>query len=254
MRTKCARFSTLSKIFCKKNGAILGTLIRKRGKTNLSGLAGTIEFYTKDGVTYFKTHAKKHKKSRSRKAKSGRSNFASVVKLAKDIVKVKVLKAAWSYSSLPGRNEYQKLIKYNMPMAYEGNLTIKNFITPKGQKLFISEFLVEGEIINLTFDLYGLIKPPLILHIFYYWYNSKEPGKVEFISTYAHIDISQEEADEIRKKGESKYSIMWKLDGSIWDQFLKYKDVVILLAVTGTPSIAKRKSWTNTVGYDVPLV
>jgi hypothetical protein len=74
------------------------------------------------------------------------------------------------------------------------------------------------------------------------------------MSKYAHIDISQNEADEIRKKGESKYSIMWKLVGDIWKQFLSYKDVVILLAVTGTPSIANRKFWTNTTGFDIPLV
>jgi hypothetical protein len=58
----------------------------------------------------------------------------------------------------------------------------------------------------------------------------------------------------MRKKGESKYSIMWKLDGDIWTQILRYKDVVILLAVTGTPSIANRKFWTNTAGFDIPLI
>jgi hypothetical protein len=232
----------------------LGSIIKKRGKSNLSGVAGTIEFSTKDGKTYFKAHAKKHKKSRSKEAVSGRSNFASVVKMAKEIKDVSVLKEVWDHSSLPGRNGYQKLIKYNMPLAYDGNLTIKNYFTPKGQKLSIQEFLIEGEIVSLTLDVYGLIKPPLILHLFYYLYNRKERGSSEFESIYAHIKISQDDADKMRKKGESKYKVMWKLKGYIWDQFLKYKDVVILLAVTGTPSIANRKYWTNTVGFDIPLI
>jgi hypothetical protein len=232
----------------------LGRINKKRGKTNLSGLAGTVEFSTKDGKTYFKAHAKKHKKSRSHEAVSGRSNFASVVKMAKEINGAGVLKEVWSHSSLPGRNGYQKLIKYNMPLAYDGNLTIKNYFTPKGKKLSIQEFLIEGEILTLTFDVYGFIKPPLILHLFYYLYNRKERGSSEFESTYAHIKISQDDADKIRKKGESKYSIMFKLNGTLWEQFLKYKDVVILLAVTGIPSIANRKYWTNTVGFDIPLI
>ena len=168
----------------------MGSIIRKRGKTNLSGLAGTVEFFMKDGKTYFKAHAKKHKKSRSKKAVSGRSNFASVVKMAREINKQGILKEVWSHSSLPGRNGFQKLIKYNMPLAYDGNLTIKNFFTPKGKDLSIKEFLIEGEIVSLTLDVYGLIKPPLILHLFYYWYNGKEPGGYEFMTTYAHIKIS----------------------------------------------------------------
>ena len=232
----------------------MGSIIKKRGKTNLSGLAGPIEFFVKDGKTYFKAHAKKHKKSRSHEAVKGRSNFASVVKMARGINKVVVLKEVWSHCSLPGRNGYQKLIKYNMPLAYDGNLTIKNYFTPKGQKLSIQEFLIEGEIVSLTLDVYGLIKPPIILHVYYYLYNRKERDSSEFESTYAHIKISQDNADQMRKKGESKYTIMWKLEGDLWKQFLKYKDVVILLAVTGTPSIAHRKSWTNTVGFDIPLI
>ena len=49
----------------------MGRLNRKRGKTNLSGLAGNIELYTIKGETFFKTHAKTHKKSRSKEAVRG---------------------------------------------------------------------------------------------------------------------------------------------------------------------------------------
>jgi hypothetical protein len=80
----------------------MGSIIKKRGKTNLSGLAGNIEFYSKDGKTFFKTYAKIHKKSRSKEAVRGRSNFASVVKMAKEINNVAVLTEVWSHSALPG--------------------------------------------------------------------------------------------------------------------------------------------------------
>jgi hypothetical protein len=40
----------------------LGRIIKKRGKSNLSGLAGNVEFFVIDGETYFKAHAKKHRK------------------------------------------------------------------------------------------------------------------------------------------------------------------------------------------------
>ncbi|MDR3665506.1 MAG: hypothetical protein P4L35_01565 [Ignavibacteriaceae bacterium] len=231
----------------------MARMVRKRGKSNLSGTAGTVEFFTINGETYFKAHAKKHKKSKSEKAVRGRSNFSAVVTMAKEINKVVVLKELWSHSKLEGRNGYQKLIKYNMPFVHEGNLTIKNFFTPKGRELSIKEFLIEGDLVSFTMDVYGFIKPPIILHLYYYWYNPKEGSVNETAIIYTHIEISQDDADEMRNKGESKYSIMFRL-GAIKPQFQSFKDVVILLAVTGVPSIAGRRYWTNTVGFDIPLV
>ena len=46
----------------------MGRLIKKRGKTTLRGPAGNVEFYKVGGVTYFKSHTKRHKKSRSKRA------------------------------------------------------------------------------------------------------------------------------------------------------------------------------------------
>jgi hypothetical protein len=46
----------------------MGRLIRKRGKTFLSGPAGNVEFYKVGGVTYFKSHAKRYKRSRPKRA------------------------------------------------------------------------------------------------------------------------------------------------------------------------------------------
>jgi hypothetical protein len=84
----------------------MGRLIRKRGKSSLSGLAGNVEFFTIKGETFFKAHTKRHKKSRSKRAITGRSNFASVIKFAKEIIKIQVLKEIWNHSLLKGRNEF----------------------------------------------------------------------------------------------------------------------------------------------------
>jgi hypothetical protein len=43
-------------------------------------------------------------------------------------------------------------------LAYKGNLTIKNFYTPKGKELFIDDYKIEDEIASFTMDLYGLIR------------------------------------------------------------------------------------------------
>jgi hypothetical protein len=232
----------------------MGRLIKKRGKTNLSGLAGDIEFCTIKGEVFFKTHAKKHRKSRSKKAVSGRSNFASVVKFAKEIIKIPELKEIWSHSSLEGRNEFQKLIKYNMPLAYDGDLTIKNFCTLKGLNLYVPDLLLEDDTLNFTFDVYGLIKPPLKIHMFFYMYNCKRKDGFDFLIMTKCITIDKDDSEMIQKKGESKYIINKKLLKDESKFLSDFKDVVVFLAVTGTPSIAKRKSWTNTVGFDIPLL
>ena len=232
----------------------MGRLTRKRGKTNISGLAGDIELYTIKGETFFKKHAQKHKKSRSKKAVSGRSNFASVVKLAKETIKIPELKEIWSHSKLKGRNEFQKLIKYNMPLAYEGDLTIKNFCTHKGLNLYIPDISLEDFTLSFTFDVYGLIKPPLKLHMFIYMYNRKMKDSSAFSSTSRSISIIQDDISTQREKGESKYNMKVKLVGDEKKFLPDYKDELVLLAVTGTPTIANRKYWTNIVGFDIPLI
>jgi hypothetical protein len=55
-------------------------------------------------------------------------------------------------------------------------------------------------------------------------------------------------------KGESKYLMNRKLEKYEIDNLSSFKDVVVLLAVTGTPSIPNRKYWTKTVGFDIPLI
>jgi hypothetical protein len=238
----------------KKNGVIMGRLVKKRGKTTLSGPAGNVDFYTFGGTTYFKARAKRHKKSRSKPAVRGRNNFASVVKFASGVIKYPGFKEIWDNSSLQGRNGYQKIIKHNMPLTRDGNLTINNFFTPKGHKLFIPDFIIEKDAIRFEFDVYGLLRPPLTMHMFFYLYNPKDTNSFVFTFMYIPIHIKPDDVNMQTKKGELKYKINAKLDKTQRTDLSLFKDVVVLLAVTGTPTIPNRKSWTNTVGFDIPLV
>ena len=232
----------------------MGRLIKKRGKTTLSGPAGNVDFYSFGGTTYFKSRAKRHKKSRSKLAVTGRNNFASVVKFSGGVIKIPAIKEIWNSYSVQGRNAYQKIIKNNMPLARDGNLTIKNFYTPKGHKLFIPDFCLEEDAFSFEFDVYGLIRPPLTMHMFFYLYNRKETNSFVFNFMYKPIHIAPDDVDMQTKKGESKYIIKQKLHKAEKTDLSLFKDVVILIAVTGTPTIANRKSWTNTVGFDIPLM
>lgn len=232
----------------------MGRLIKKRGKTTLSGPAGNVDFYTFGGITYFKARAKRHKKSRSILAVRGRNNFASVVKFASGVINYPGFKEIWDSSSLQGRNGYQKIIKNNMPLARDGNLTINNFFTPKGHKLFIPDFIIEKDALRFEFDIYGLIRPPLTMHIFFYLYNKKDTKSFVFTFIYKPIYITPDDVDMQTKKGELRYKINDKLDKAQITNLSLFKDVVVLLAVTGTSTIPNRKSWTNTIGFDIPLV
>ena len=232
----------------------MGRLIKKRGKTTLSGPAGNVDFYSFGGTTYFKSRAKRHKKSRSKLAVTGRNNFASVVKFSGGVIKIPAIKEIWNSSSFPGRNAFQKIIKNNMPLARDGNLTIKNFYTPKGHKLFIPDFYLEEDALRFEFDVYGLIRPPLTVHMFFYLYNRKDTNSFVFTFLYKPIHIANNDVDMQTKKGELKYIINKGLDKAEITDLSLFKDVVVLLAVTGTPAITKRKGWTNTVGFDIPLV
>jgi hypothetical protein len=232
----------------------MGRLKKKRGKTTLSGPAGNVEFYSFGGQTYFKSHAKRHKKSHTKMAVHGRNNFASVVKFAKGVNQIPGIKEIWKNSSFQGRNAFQKIIKNNMPLARDGNLTIKNFIIPKGNKLFIPDLILEKDSVNFEFDVYGLIRPPLTIHMFFYLYNHKESKRFACDFIYKPIYIAPENVDIKTKKGEERYIINEKLDETEKTNLSFYKDTVILIAVTGTPFVRTRKGWTDTVGFDIPLI
>jgi hypothetical protein len=251
---KCAQIGVEIKIFCKKSGVIMGRLKKKRGKTTLSGPAGNVEFYSFGGQTYFKSHAKKHKKSHTKKAVHGRNNFASVVRFAQGVNKIQVVKEIWNRSAFQGRNAFQKIIKNNMLLARDGNLTIKNFIIPKGNKLFIPDLFLEEDTLKFDFDVYGLIRPPLTIHIFFYLYNHRETKSFACYFIYKPINIDPEDVDLRTKKGETKYIINKKLNEAEITDLSNYKDTVILIAVTGTPFVRTRKGWTDTVGFDIPLI
>ena len=232
----------------------MGRLKKKRGKTTLSGPAGNVEFYSFGGQTYFKSHAIRHKKSHSKKAVHGRNNFASVVGFAQGVNKIPVIKEIWNRSTFQGRNAFQKIIKNNMPLARDGNLTINNFIIPKGHKLFIPDLFLEKDTLNFEFDLYGLIRPPLTIHMFFYLYNHKETKRFACHFLYIPIFINPEDVDIKTKKGEAKYIINKKLNLAEIKYLSSYKDTVILIAVTGTPFVRTRKGWTDTVGFDISLI
>lgn len=232
----------------------MGRLKRKGTKNFLSGKAGNVEFFVIGEEQYFRSHAKRHKKSRSKAAVGGRNNFKSVVKLAQTVISNPVLKEIWNRASLEGRNSYQKIIKYNMPLAYDGNLTIKNLLLPKGRDLYIEDFPLEDGKLNFSFDLYGKIKPPLDVHLLYYFYNYKFYDKFYFEIEVDKVKISPDEITKYRKNGESRYTIKMKIREYIKGKLEDFKDVVVLIAITGAPTIANRKGWTNTVGFDIPLI
>lgn len=232
----------------------MGRIKRKKNKSYFSGKAGNVEFFTIGDEQYFRSHAKRHKKSKSKAAVGGRNNFRSVVKLAQYINHDPVLKEIWNRSSMEGRNAYQKVIKHNMPLAKDGNLTIKNILLPKGRDLFIEEFPIEGGMLNFTFDLYGSIKPPLEVHFYYYFYNYIKYDKFHFEIVMDNLHINPEEIAKYKAKEASRYRIKKEAKELARSKLEDFKDVVVLITVTGTPSIANRKGWTNTVGFDIPLI
>lgn len=93
-----------------------------------------------------------------------------------------------------------------------------------------------------------------MIHMFFYMYNCKREDGYDFLIMPKSIVITQDDNGTLRKKGESKYIINEKLLEKERESLSGYKDVIVFLAVTGTPAIANRKNWTNTVGFDIPLV
>ena len=229
----------------------MARLVRKGKNLLLSGKVGTIQFRTVRGKTFIISAPERHKKSKSKKAIAGRSNFASVVGFSKRINSISVIKDILNNSSLPGIDSYHKLMKGNMLKAEAGFLTTKNFITPPGQRLVVSDYFIEDHSIHTTFDMFGIIRAPLTLYQIFYLYNNRKTNDIFFFNLTTFIDIEQ--SNNIRKKGESKYSIKIELVENVREMFSRYRDAIVYMAVKGTPMNKYKRFWTSTIAKEITI-
>ena len=115
----------------------------------------------------------------------------------------------------------------------------------------MSKYFIEDYIIHITFDMFGIIRAPLTLFqiIYLYKHHDTKDKLFQLVNFSNFIDPAQ--ANNIRRKGESKYSIKIKLGQNDIDVFSKYMDAIVFLAVKGEPMNKYKKFWTSTVAKEI---
>ena len=231
----------------------MARIVKKGNNIFYSGKLGPIVLRVKKDMNVIATAPASYKKSKSKKAVAGRNNFASVVGFARCINRIAEIKEILNNSSLPGTDPYHKLIKGNMLNVESGFLSKDNFITPPGQRLSVSEYFIEDNIIHITFDIFGIIRAPLTLYQIIYFYNRRETTNALFRFVNVTTFIDYEQANNIRRKGESKYSIKIKLSQVERKILSMYMDAIVFIAVKGTPMNKYKRFWTSTVSKEIIL-
>ena len=142
-----------------------------------SGRMGNIVYRVINGNTYVSVRPLKYKPSKSVAAKRVKNNFSAVVNLARSVNAVPALKNVWKTSETEGYSPYHKLIRNNIALISEGNLTTGNIITPEGLDLELSSLSIQKNNLNagFTFQENANVKFPLELHCFFYFkdYNKR---------------------------------------------------------------------------------
>ena len=231
----------------------MARIVKKGKKVFYSGKLGPIVLRVKGDLNVIAKAPASYKKSKSKKAVTGRSNFASVVGFARCINRIAEIKEILNNSSLPGTDAYHKLIKGNMLNVESGLLSRNNFITPPGQRLLVTEYFIEDDIIHITFDMFGIIRAPLTLYQVIYFINRRDTMSAFFQFVNINTFIDYEQADKIRRKGESKYSIKIKLNDGARRMLKMYMNAIVFIAVKGTPMSKYKRFWTSTVSKEIKL-
>lgn len=149
---------------------------------SIKGTIGDVVFRERNGKVIVFSRPKKYKKTKSQKLKNERKKFATVVKLANIIKNSTDLYSIWKASKLPGSNSYQKIIKNNLKLTDDVNLSVNNILVPPGINLElnileinrrqnkISEIKLE---ISLNNKEKQLFKNSTLYSLFYKTNNSK---------------------------------------------------------------------------------
>lgn len=99
--------------------------------------------------------------------------------------------------------------------------------------------------------MFGIIRAPLTLYQIFYLYNNCKTNDIFFLNLITFIDIDQ--SNNIRKKGESKYSIKIELVENVREMFSRYRDAIVYMAVKGTPMNKYKRFWTSTIAKEITL-
>lgn len=101
-----------------------------------------------NGKYFVSLRPEHYKISQNKKARDSRNGFGICVNLARMVNNSPELKLVWKSAPVEGTSAYHRILKHNLPLCREGNLTINNIITPSG---------LSNPVKNVSFDRESLI-------------------------------------------------------------------------------------------------
>jgi len=163
----------------------------------ISGRIGNIIYRRRNGKTILSSPPGKIKINTER-AKEIRKNFGVGASFAKKIVSVESLKNIWASSRIASSAQ-NAVTKINIPLIKNGELTLDNMITPKGEDIILLSASVKVDFIRISFYLnsQSKIKFPVELYMYIHFnsdnlvpvfvYTINEPDNVETYNIYLEI-------------------------------------------------------------------
>ncbi len=214
---------------------------RKNVLGPLSGRLGNTITRIRYGKEVVYTLPEKVNVSSSNAAKTARRKFGLTVNFAKFINSIPALSAVWHTVKIPGTNSYQRLIKNNVKLTGENNLTLNNIITPPGILPGLLRCSYKDEIISLEIDSSLSSSVPFEIHIIFYFY---EPGEIKlkkFSLEYIHNELNDFDLNTVTQVSLSLNMYQKSL-------FDKYYHCILYAALTSSKGKIK---WSSTSTFSL---
>lgn len=132
----------------------------------VTGQISTLVFRKMNGKNFVSVRPKKYKPGKSPAAIRTKSNFAAVIKLAKNINSVPGLKEIWTNAKVRGTNSFQKIVGNNLKLVNQGKLTTSNKITPDGLFLKLNSASINDNILSLSLYFQGSVNVKMPVNLF----------------------------------------------------------------------------------------
>jgi hypothetical protein len=233
-----SHFFPLYVIFSAVSSIVYMGRVRKSVVGELEGRVDYLVFWKRNGERFVSVRPRHYNASKSEAAKTGRTNFAASVALAKAVNAVPVLKEIWTDAKVSGTDSYHRIIKFNSKLVQKGALTVTNKITPAGLPLYILSAEINYSSLQLTFSFApnNNIKFPVTAYIFFYFKENR--------NTLFNI------SEEIKIKSQDDfYTFIINLDSIIKKELKENSNPVIYIALTGSVSYERKIYWSSTASY-----
>jgi len=217
----------------------------------VSGSAGDLVFYTRNGKRHFRAKPRPRDPDRpkSQKTIDNENGFAYTSCFTKEISKNDLLKFIWEHSNMYGENYYGRIFSANRKIAKPAGLTLNNIITPDNIFLKTGSVELDDDYFSIGYNIkrenQNILVTPFFAVSVLFLCDPYKPLKENKFTFLSFRELVTEQFSDKPNIVTFNYS---KSDKSVISEF---KKGIVYLTFISENIADKSYEWTTTAAVEV---